>query len=756
MIKLSPRQQTLIEQGIAVSVFLILVMYIYVHFFQVPYVGFDWNSSNGQVSKIFVKGELQIDDRLIRVDQMSFNEFQTQLHQPLFKEYVHPGEKVTLLVKRGQQTLLISWLIPKATTDEIVYRLYNQWWLGLLFWLAGEATLFLVRPKDHRWWLLIAFYFLTAIWLVASASSRTHVWDSAIVLRATIWLSVPVYLFLHWVFPRPFTPLPISVLAVGTLIGLALAAAQWFDWLPPSLYVIGLLLAVGGSLVLLLIHFLKGEHRQETRLLLIAAGAIVFVSLFSISLLTALGILIPRILLALPTMTLLPASYFYAAYRRQLAGMEIRSNRIISVYLFLVLMGVIFTILVPLADVALDLPGKAILIGLGAATLASIMSIFSLAPFQRFIEHILLKIPHSPTHLVNLYSARLAVSLDMSILTRLLRDDILSSLLVRESALLRFDSFGSEVLYASGVEPSWLPKAAEVVSLQQEPDRYRTPTAATQPCPWVRLALILSLDQKPVGLWLLGRRDPDDFYAPGEIAILKSIANQTAIALVNIAQADRLRALYDADIDQRETERLELARKIHDIPLHELARLKASIDASAVSPQFFEIYDKVADSLRLIVTDLRPAMLNYGLYAALKGLVVALSGRPGNYVDIVLELAASSVRYDPKTELHVYRIMQQACENALRHAKCKNIKIHGRLTQPRLEVTAEDDGDGFETGEQLDLARLVAHKHFGLAGMVERAGLINAEIHINSTPGQGTWVHVLWNSNGRDSDHSES
>jgi nitrate/nitrite-specific signal transduction histidine kinase len=44
----------------------------------------------------------------------------------------------------------------------------------------------------------------------------------------------------------------------------------------------------------------------------------------------------------------------------------------------------------------------------------------------------------------------------------------------------------------------------------------------------------------------------------------------------------------------------------------------------------------------------------------------------------------------------------------------------------------------------LDLAVLLANKHFGLAGMYERAALIGAKMSIESTPGSGTRVHVLW------------
>jgi len=95
-------------------------------------------------------------------------------------------------------------------------------------------------------------------------------------------------------------------------------------------------------LALLALHFIcQPPQRRDTRLLLVAAG----VAFFPAIVLGILGLLgtYPRIgaigLLALPV---LPGSYFYAAYRHQLSGLELRANRLISVYLFLILLGTIF------------------------------------------------------------------------------------------------------------------------------------------------------------------------------------------------------------------------------------------------------------------------------------------------------------------------------------------------------------------------------------------------------------------------------
>jgi two-component system sensor histidine kinase UhpB len=260
------------------------------------------------------------------------------------------------------------------------------------------------------------------------------------------------------------------------------------------------------------------------------------------------------------------------------------------------------------------------------------------------------------------------------------------------------------------------------------------------------LALRLRLGDQVIGLWLLGRRDPDDEYAQPEIAILQALADQTAIALAHLIQSELLRAAYKADIDRMETERASLARELHDHVLNDIANLKQNVETPTPSSDSLEIYNRVTASLRQTITGLRPAMLDYGLWAALVSLVDALDDRMHNDPIIEFDVPETQVRHDVDLEQHLYRIVQQACENALRHAHARRLLIRGHLEQDHIDLTVEDDGVGFETGEHLDLAGLLARQHFGLAGMYERATLIRAALLIDSLPGRGTRIRITWSS----------
>lgn len=739
---------SLVEQGAGLLVLAILMMFTYALFFHVPYIGFDWTATNGRVLKVFVKGPLKADDRLIRIGSITLTDFAADLRQIAF-DRAQPGDVVPLLVQRGGEFLEIQWAFPGFNQNELLYRLSSQFWLAYLFWAFGEIALFFLRPKDARRRLMIAFNFVTAIWLAAGTISHWHVWESALVTRAAMWLSIPIYLHLHWNFPKPLATLPKFVWPTLYAAAILLAAAQWFQLLPDPLYAYCLSLALLGSFVLLGIHFAHPAQRPDVRIVLMAGALAVVPTIFIGVFFSALATQLPSANLfiaasALLTLPILPAGYLYATYRHQLGGMEVRANRILAGYLFFVGLGLVLIIFISLADTWLTSPGGATTIGFLAAMLAALATRVGFAPFERFVERRILQMPLPPAQLLETYAARITIGLDEQKLIRLLRDEIMPSLLVRQSALIKYSEDQPALLYTQGVESGTLnvPPPDSLANVLMDAEKLRD--ALSKPLPWARLVFPLSIDHELIGLWLLGRRDPDDFYSRQDIAILKSLANQTAIAITNILQADRLRALYQADVDRREVFQATLARRLHDDTLYQLRAMKDSVNAKAASLSFLQIYESLTDSIRQIITGLRPVMLNSGLYTGLIGLVAELTDRYESGPEISLDVPPSTARYDLQVELYLYRIVQQACDNALRHAQAQTIRICGRLEPEEIELAVEDDGIGFAAEPDFSVDRLIADKHFGLAGISERAELINARMEINSAIGRGTTVKIAW------------
>ncbi|MCX6045427.1 MAG: hypothetical protein NT075_09950 [Chloroflexi bacterium] len=730
-------------------VLVVLALYTYVELSYAPYVGFRF-ASNSEINGVFVTNpggmNLQEGDRLIQVGSVTWHEYSTNLRQPLF-EGIETDQILPIIVERNHQLLTIPWLIQGPSPSEIIDRVINTWWLAYVFWLAGAATLLFLRPKDTRWRLLSAFYFLTAIWLVAGNVSHWAMWDSAIVLRMAIWLSVPVCLHLHLLFPHPLLKPKRALVWMSYGLSVVLATLQWFQLLPARAYLFGFLLAMIGSLLLLIVQFIQQSNERRQVRFLLAIIALVFVSIAAVSILQVFRINTWLGRVGLFVFPLMPAAYFYAAFRRQLGRQELRANKLLTLYVFIVAVGTMMTLLITIIVLQPAFSEQTTLIGVTASLVTAILTALGFQSFQRWIETRLLSMPLAPIELVETYMARITTSLSYDSLSQLLCDEVLPSLLIRQSALVQLDGANiARTIYLQGVDEALLPGPADVQTWLTRTQTYRLSPAEihAQPYGWAHLVIPLWINNQCIGLWLFGKRDPDDFYAQSEMATFLVLANQTAVALTNINQAEQLRVVYQANIDRHEVERTSLAHVLHDEILHQLALLSMYIEEIKASPQFDGAYQALTMQIRQIITGLRPAMMNYGLGAALEELTEALEERGGDANEFQINLTETQARYPVRVEQYLFRIVQQACENALRHAHATNIRIDGQLAPGSIRLVVTDNGQGFPAGQSLDLTKLLANKHFGLVGMYERSAIIQADLQIESTLGQGTQVTVAW------------
>ena len=90
------------------------------------------------------------------------------------------------------------------------------------------------------------------------------------------------------------------------------------------------------------------------------------------------------------------------------------------------------------------------------------------------------------------------------------------------------------------------------------------------------------------------------------------------------------------------------------------------------------------------------------------------------------------------TEDELYRIAQEAVTNAIRHAQASTISLRLSYALDRVSLEVVDDGVGFDVAS----GPATEEGHFGLAGIRERARILNAEVMLESTPGEGTSVRV--------------
>ncbi len=221
------------------------------------------------------------------------------------------------------------------------------------------------------------------------------------------------------------------------------------------------------------------------------------------------------------------------------------------------------------------------------------------------------------------------------------------------------------------------------------------------------------------------------------------------LSAVRFEQVEHARAaLKDLSarlIAVQESDRRSLSRELHDEIGQSLSALLLGIgNVAAVLPDNgssgarAQLYDlrRLAERTVAVVRDmsllLRPSMLDdLGLIPAVQWQARELS-RTNN---ISVQVNAESVSEDLPDEHRtcIYRVVQEALRNVVRHASAKNVRIRLDQNADELVLTIEDDGHGFVPERE---------KGLGLLGMEERVTHLHGSFRIESTPGAGTSIRV--------------
>jgi two-component system sensor histidine kinase DegS len=210
-------------------------------------------------------------------------------------------------------------------------------------------------------------------------------------------------------------------------------------------------------------------------------------------------------------------------------------------------------------------------------------------------------------------------------------------------------------------------------------------------------------------------------------------------------------ALRSQIIHGREEERVRLAREVHDGPAQVLANSLMilehcySLAQQSGIEKLVTMLDRMRDStreglheVRRFIADLRPGgMEEHGLAVALGEYIRGYNNAYDARVAVELEPLP---RLPREAEIVLYRIVQEALQNAHKYARGAHVAV--KLTQQagQLHLAIRDDGPGFDPHE---VARRAGRSNWGLTSMRERAELIGARFSVASSPGHGTEVTVI-------------
>lgn len=270
------------------------------------------------------------------------------------------------------------------------------------------------------------------------------------------------------------------------------------------------------------------------------------------------------------------------------------------------------------------------------------------------------------------------------------------------------------------------------------------------------LVVPLTLRGHPYGVLVAVDRQSDgpEFTIEDE-ELLEAFAASaaTAVATARLFDAARRRDRLAAS----EAERARWARELHDETLQGLGALRLTLAAiEGADPQAAQelIQQAVADveaeteKLRSLITDLRPVALDeLGIGAAVEALADRVDSPAleiKTNIDLSFERGRAADRHDEEVETAVYRIVQEALDNAVHHARASRLVVEVVDDDERgeVQVCVEDDGDGFDPD--------AIGGGFGLSGMRERVELLAGSIEIDSAPGDGTTVRAaIPSSRGR-------
>lgn len=536
----------------------------------------DWKVISAEPCPQNPGGCLQLRDRVLSIGGLSLEKYNRHRTIGMF-DGVDANRILEIRLLRGDREKTIDLYLPRKLKD--FPQLVLMTLFPLIFWLMGTIAIIFLRPRDERWLVLVIFSYTTALWIASGWASSTRAGGSGVVFHVFIWLFLPLSVHLHGILP---SSQKIRSRAWGVLLAIlyglsfVLIGLDYFGRLENIPYnfvwstLLGLLLSMG----LLLSRFLPGIDPAAK----IAARIMLFGVLLGLGPFLLTHGLLPLFLhltpfpvremrglypwmqgISLVSMPILPMSYIYAIYKHHLEALEFRANRLLGVYSFSALhitayVVALFAVSRRWAPVNEEYLASILFLSLGFIASTP----FLRSRFQRLVDRHVFGIKHAPEEVIAIVSDRIPTASDREVLARVISEDILPTLLIRQSALYLFEEWEQETLFEQGVPAQETePTLDDLRAMLARKGRYLTPKDQTEGrFSWVRLAIPLTLQGRTIGVWLIGRRDPDDYYPTADIHLISTVANQIAPVVENI----RLYEKAQQEIAQRKAAEEEIRR----------------------------------------------------------------------------------------------------------------------------------------------------------------------------------------------------
>lgn len=212
---------------------------------------------------------------------------------------------------------------------------------------------------------------------------------------------------------------------------------------------------------------------------------------------------------------------------------------------------------------------------------------------------------------------------------------------------------------------------------------------------------------------------------------------------------NQLKRLSQRLVNMLDTERARIARELHDQIGQQLtglginlavigAQCGADHPATTVLNDSADLISNIIERLRLIISDLRPLVLDdIGLGAGLHWYSKTFTRRTGIPVELDI---ADDLSFSPRIDNIFYQIAQEALTNIAKHAQASHAWINFEIREDQLRMTIGDDGKGFDPDQPVSMENIDS---WGLSIMQERIqSFAGGHLRIDSAPGKGTRIEV--------------
>jgi signal transduction histidine kinase len=282
-------------------------------------------------------------------------------------------------------------------------------------------------------------------------------------------------------------------------------------------------------------------------------------------------------------------------------------------------------------------------------------------------------------------------------------------------------------------------RSERIDSVMDDPEVHQETTRrlAARTGMWIPL---IARDQAIGVLEIHDKESADARFSHDDFRLAETFAARAAVA-VELSQrvaSDALRRVVTA----QEQERRRLARELHDetgqaltsilLGLKPLDEALAGQPAGAALAELRELVVSALQDVRRLAVELRPAVLDdFGLVPALERLTASFAEQSGIRIDFHSTLRETRLGSDVESSL--YRVVQEALTNIVKHADAKNVSVSVVRRGSGVAAVIEDDGAGFDP-------RAVREEAIGIVGMRERLALLDGRLEIESRKGAGTTV----------------